>query len=94
MRYRLRCKAGCAVLIGATLRFTVVGAPSFRCDFAPRVDQTAQGVPCPNMSALSAVKSPTAAPGGHILTGPVYVNGAMPGDALELRILEIDFAVP
>jgi acetamidase/formamidase len=34
------------------------------------------------------------APGGHILTGPVYVNGAMPGDVLELRILEIDFAVP
>jgi acetamidase/formamidase len=33
-------------------------------------------------------------PGGHILTGPVYVNGAMPGDVLELRILEIDFAVP
>src|SRR5712671_5702941 len=33
-------------------------------------------------------------PGGHILTGPVYVDGAMPGDVLELRILEIDFAVP
>jgi hypothetical protein len=33
-------------------------------------------------------------PGGHILTGPVYVNGAMPGDVLDLRILEIDFAVP
>src|SRR5580692_2554923 len=33
-------------------------------------------------------------PGPHILTGPVYVNGAMPGDVLELRILEIDFAVP
>src|SRR5260370_10224655 len=33
-------------------------------------------------------------PGGHILTGPVYVSGAMPGDVLELRILEIDFAVP
>jgi acetamidase/formamidase len=33
-------------------------------------------------------------PGAHILTGPVYVNGAMPGDVLELRILEVDFAVP
>jgi acetamidase/formamidase len=33
-------------------------------------------------------------PGGHILTGPVYVSGAMPGDVLELRILEVDFAVP
>src|SRR6202011_5711504 len=24
-------------------------------------------------------------PGGHILTGPVYVEGAQPGDALEVR---------
>jgi acetamidase/formamidase len=31
-------------------------------------------------------------PGPHILTGPVYVNGAMPGDVLEVRILQIDLA--
>src|SRR4026209_564823 len=29
-------------------------------------------------------------PGGHILTGPVYVEGAELGDALEVRILSID----
>ena len=33
-------------------------------------------------------------PGPHILTGPVYINEAMPGDVLEVRILDIDFAVP
>src|SRR5207244_13626631 len=32
-------------------------------------------------------------PGGHILTGPVYVEGAQPGDALEVKILSIDFAI-
>lgn len=32
-------------------------------------------------------------PGGHILTGPVYVEGAMPGDTLEVRILSIDLAL-
>ena len=26
-------------------------------------------------------------PGGHILTGPVHVEGAEPGDALEVRVL-------
>lgn len=26
---------------------------------------------------------------GHILTGPVYVNGAEPGDTLEVRILDV-----
>jgi acetamidase/formamidase len=29
-------------------------------------------------------------PGGHILTGPIYVEGAEPGDVLELRILKIE----
>jgi acetamidase/formamidase len=32
-------------------------------------------------------------PGGHILTGPVYVEGAELGDALEVKILSIDFAI-
>jgi acetamidase/formamidase len=32
-------------------------------------------------------------PGGHILTGPVLVEGAQPGDALEVKILAIDFAI-
>ena len=33
-------------------------------------------------------------PGGHILTGPVFVEGAEPGDALEVKILAIDLAIP
>jgi acetamidase/formamidase len=33
-------------------------------------------------------------PGGHILTGPVYVEGAEPGDVLEVRILSIRLAIP
>ena len=32
-------------------------------------------------------------PGPHILTGPIFINGAMPGDVLEVRIQEIDLAV-
>jgi acetamidase/formamidase len=32
-------------------------------------------------------------PGGHILTGPVYVEGAEPGDVLEVRILAIQLAL-
>jgi acetamidase/formamidase len=33
-------------------------------------------------------------PGGHILTGPVYVEGAEPGDVLEVRILAVTLAIP
>src|ERR1044071_5525140 len=32
-------------------------------------------------------------PGGHILTGPVFVEGAQPGDALQVDILSIDFPI-
>ena len=37
--------------------------------------------------------SPGRGPGGHILTGPVYVEGAEPGDALEVKVLSIDLAI-
>lgn len=33
-------------------------------------------------------------PGGHILTGPVYIEGAEPGDVLEVRILKIEMTAP
>ena len=33
-------------------------------------------------------------PGGHILTGPIYVEGAEPGDVLEVRIQKIQLAIP
>jgi len=33
-------------------------------------------------------------PGGHILTGPIYVEGVEPGDTLEVRIRSIQLAIP
>ncbi|GHH22407.1 amidase [Sphingomonas glacialis] len=33
-------------------------------------------------------------PGGHVLTGPIAITGAEPGDTLEIRILKIDLAIP
>jgi len=32
-------------------------------------------------------------PGPHILTGPIEIRGAMPGDVLEVRILDIQLAL-
>ena len=36
----------------------------------------------------------TRGPGGHILTGPIFVEGADSGDVLEVRIRSIDLAIP
>lgn len=33
-------------------------------------------------------------PGPHILTGPVFIEGAEPGDVLEVRIQQIRLAIP
>ena len=33
-------------------------------------------------------------PGGHVLTGPIYVEGAEPGDMLEVSFDRIDLAIP
>src|SRR2546421_3635764 len=33
-------------------------------------------------------------PGGHILTGPIFIEGAEPGDVLEVRIKQIKLAIP
>jgi acetamidase/formamidase len=44
-------------------------------------------------SIVAEVTGDRRGPGGHILTGPVYVEGAMPGDALEVKVLSIDFPI-
>jgi acetamidase/formamidase len=31
--------------------------------------------------------------GSHVLTGPIYIENARPGDMLEVRILDVDFRV-
>ncbi|HTK29361.1 MAG TPA: acetamidase/formamidase family protein [Vicinamibacterales bacterium] len=42
---------------------------------------------------VSEVTGDRKGPGGHILTGPVYVEDAAPGDALEVKILSIDLPI-
>ena len=32
--------------------------------------------------------------GGHVLTGPVYIEGAEPGDVLEVRVIDVKLPVP
>ncbi len=42
---------------------------------------------------VSQVTGDRRGPGGHILTGPVFVEGAEPGDVLEVRIQSIELAI-
>src|SRR6188768_848139 len=61
---------------------------------------TRAGVPDDKIQAsLKAITTalpqghPNRGPGGHILTGPVYVEGAEPGDTLEVKLLSIDLPI-
>ncbi|MGE0441176.1 MAG: acetamidase/formamidase family protein [Gemmatimonadales bacterium] len=56
----------------------------------------AAGVPAAKVQAsLRAITDQVKdrGPGGHILTGPVYVEGAEPGDVLEVNILDVGFDI-
>jgi len=44
-------------------------------------------------SIVDEVTGDRRGPGGHILTGPVYVEDAEPGDVLEVKILAVDLAI-
>jgi len=49
----------------------------------------------PEFKAIyAAIPREQRGPGGHILTGPIYIEGAEPGDVLEVRIQKIQLAVP
>ena len=59
---------------------------------------TRAGVPAgeiqPSLRAIvEQVTGERRGPGGHILTGPVYVDGAEPGDVLEVKVLSIDLPI-
>jgi acetamidase/formamidase len=56
----------------------------------------AAGVPAAQVEAsLRAITERVTdkGPGGHILTGPIYVEDAQPGDVLEVRILQVSPAI-
>lgn len=45
-------------------------------------------------AVFDGVPASARGPGGHILTGPIAVEGAQPGDTLEVRILKVELAIP
>ena len=80
----LRIKSGDVVEIG-----TLITSTPARLEAA---GVAAADVQASLRAIVDSVK--TRGPGGHILTGPIYVEGADSGDVLEVRILKVDLAIP
>lgn len=47
----------------------------------------------PDQTRVKAVVKKTG-PGPHVITGPIYVEGAQPGDVLEIKTLAINYRSP
>ncbi len=72
---------------------TVASGDSVSVDCVSGAPEVMPGPPfqvLPEQRAIHAKLTP-AFGGGHILTGPIAVEGAEPGDTLEIRIRAIDF---
>jgi acetamidase/formamidase len=63
-----------------------------RTEVARAASMLTEAVTVPGVNAL-ITNTADRGPGPHALTGPVFVTGALPGDVLEVRILEVDLAV-
>jgi len=47
-----------------------------------------------SLKVMRETPRPKEVPGGHLMSGPVYIEGAEPGDSLEIRILDVSPRIP
>ncbi len=80
----LRVRSGDTVVVGTLITST------------PERLERAGVAPADVEPALRAITTTVKdhGPGGHILTGPIAVEGAEPGDVLEVHIERVDLAIP
>ena len=89
--YSAAAKPVLTVHSGETVRVQTVSS----CGSPQRMEKAgvpAQEIPQYNRDIYDQVKD--RGPGGHILTGPIAIEGAEPGDVLEVDIQKIDIDVP
>jgi len=85
--YSARAKPALTIRSGDTVRMQTLST----CDPDRMM---AAGVPVPKYDRDIHAQVTDRGPGGHILTGPIAIEEAEPGDVLEVQILKIDVDVP
>ena len=89
--YSAKAKPVLTVHSGDTVRIQTLST----CGSTERMEEegvAAADIPAYNADIYREVKD--RGPGGHILTGPVEIAEAEPGDVLEVQIVKIDIDVP
>ena len=83
---------------GQTVRIDTISHQGLLTDKDPAAYFGAAGIPPGQVLAdaqdvYKTVKRPKGG-SAHVLTGPIYIDGAAPGDMLEVRILKLEHRVP
>jgi acetamidase/formamidase len=83
---------------GATVEIEALSHQGLTTSKAPESFFTAYGIASSEVlpdakTVYAEVKRPKGA-SVHVLTGPIYIAGAEPGDTIEVRVLDIKFRVP
>jgi acetamidase/formamidase len=91
-------KPALTITSGQTVRIDTISHQGLLTDKNPVAYFGAAGIPPGQVlqDAEEVYKTVGRPKGGsaHVLTGPIYVDGAEPGDLLEVRILKIEHRVP
>ena len=88
----LKIKSGQTVAID-TLSHQGMSTPEGAVAFFARGGVKAEDVLPDAIAVQKEVKIPQGG-GTHVLTGPIYIEGAEPGDMLEVRVINVEMRVP
>ena len=88
----LRVQSGQTVTID-TLSHQGVSTPEGAVAFFGKAGVKPENVLPDAVAVQKEVKIPQGG-GTHVLTGPIFVEGAEPGDLLEVRVVNVEFRVP
>lgn len=85
------------VASGATVRIDTVSQQGLTAGIDPEAFFGEAGIAAAavlnDVKAIYREVKRTPGAGGHVLTGPIYVSPAMPGDMLEVRVLDVALRV-
>lgn len=88
----LRVKPGQTVTVD-TLSHQGISTPEGAVAFFGKAGVKPENVLPDAVAVQKEVKIPQGG-GTHVLTGPIYIEGAEPGDLLEVRVVNVEFRVP
>lgn len=88
----LRVKSGDRIMMETVSHEGILADQGDTVEFFTKAGITRDKILSDQLKVKATVKK--TGPGPHVITGPIFVEGAEPGDVLEIKTLKIDYRVP